>query len=52
MPYQIRKVRNKECYTVKNKDTGKIHAQCTTKVKAEKQVKLLHMVDHGMKLRK
>lgn len=32
----IRKKRNEECYIVKNKDTGKIHAKCTTLEKAKK----------------
>jgi len=46
MPYIIRKVRNKNCYEVKNKETGKINAKCTTKNKAEKQVRLLNMIDN------
>jgi len=41
MPYAIRKVRNKRCYRVKNARTGKIHAQCTSRKKAEAQVRLL-----------
>lgn len=51
MPYSIRKVRNKKCYQVKNKITGKIHAKCsfssaTTRDLAEKQVRLLYMQDN------
>jgi hypothetical protein len=42
MPFIIRKVRNKDCWQVKNKDTGKIHAKCTTKKKAEAQLRLLN----------
>jgi hypothetical protein len=47
MPYQIRKLRNKELFSVKNKETGKIHAHATTKANAKKQVKLLQAIDHG-----
>lgn len=46
MPYIIRKVRNKNCYEVKNKNTGKINAKCSTKNKAKKQVKMLEMIDN------
>jgi hypothetical protein len=49
MPYQIRKVRNKKCYSVKNKRSGKFRAKCTTRKKAIKQVRLLHMVDRMKK---
>ena len=49
MPYQIRKVRNKKCYTVKNKKNGKVHSKCTTKKKAMKQIRLLYMVDRMKK---
>jgi len=42
MPYIIRKVRNKDCWQVKNVDNGKIHAKCTTKTKAESQLRLLN----------
>jgi hypothetical protein len=41
MPYVVRKVRNKSCYQVKNPVTGKIHANCTTKAKAEAQVRVI-----------
>lgn len=44
MPFIIRKVRNKDCWQVKNAETGKIYAKCTTKSKAEAQLRLLHMV--------
>ena len=37
MPFIVRKVRNEECWTVKNTNTGKVHAKCTTKAKAESQ---------------
>ena len=41
MPLKIRKVNNKPCYRVKNSTTGKIHAKCSTKAKAEAQVRLI-----------
>jgi hypothetical protein len=41
MPYIIRKVSGKSCYSVKNSQTGKVHAMCATKLKAEAQVRLL-----------
>jgi hypothetical protein len=48
MPYN--KIHNKDgTYTVKNAETGKVHASHTTKEKAEAQMRLLHGVDHGMK---
>ena len=49
MPYIIRKVKNKQCYEVKNKITGELLAKCTTKPKAEAQVRLLHMKDYKKK---
>lgn len=45
MPYEIRKVRNKECYQVRNKETKEVYAKCTTRDKAVKQLKLLQSVD-------
>ena len=45
MPYQIRKVRNKDCYKVINKITKQVHAKCSTKENAIKQVKLMEMMD-------
>jgi hypothetical protein len=41
MPYVIKKVANKPCYTVTNLITGAVHAKCTTKAKAESQKNLL-----------
>lgn len=48
MPYQIRKLRGKELYSVKNKDTGEVHSQHTSLDNAKKQVKLLYMI-HSQK---
>lgn len=44
-PYVIRKVKNKDLYTVKNKKTGVIHSHGTTYENAVKQVRLLHMLE-------
>ncbi len=52
MPYIIRKVRNMPCYTVKNSQTGEVHAKCSSKVNAERQVRLLNALDHGWKPKK
>ena len=41
MPYTIRKVRNKNCYTVRTTKTKKVKAKCATKDNARKQVRLL-----------
>lgn len=45
MPYSIRKNNNTNTYSVKNKITGEVLSKATTKDKAEKQVRLLHMID-------
>lgn len=46
MPYTIRKVKNKNCYTVKNSVTKVLHAKCTSLEKAKKQVLLLKYIKH------
>jgi hypothetical protein len=48
MPYGKFKL-NGNKYEVKNVETGKVHAKGTTKVKAEKQMKLLNAIEHGYK---
>lgn len=47
MPWNIEK--HDGCFKVVNKKTGKVHAKCTTKEKAEAQIRLLRGVEHGMK---
>lgn len=42
---EIRKVRNKDCYQVRNKKTKEVYAKCTTRDKALKQMRLLETVD-------
>jgi hypothetical protein len=50
MPYTLRKVKNKSCYRVVNKTTGKVKARCLTKKNAEKQVRLLHALENKFRM--
>ena len=52
MPYSIRKLPNQNLYRVYNTQTKEIHSYGTTLENAKKQVKLLHMVDAGVPLKK
>lgn len=45
MPFKIIKVKNKPCYKVVNKKNGKIHAKCTTRAKAEAQIRVIYAAD-------
>jgi len=45
MPYKITKLKNNK-YQVKNTENNKIASKGTTKTKAEKQVKLLYMLEN------
>jgi hypothetical protein len=47
MPYTIRKVRNQPCYKVYNKKTKKVHAKCTSREKAQKQIRLLNAIKYN-----
>jgi hypothetical protein len=47
MPYVIRKLKNKNLYSVKNAKTGVIHSSGTTKAKAEAQVRLFNLLKKG-----
>jgi hypothetical protein len=49
MPYIVRKVRDKNLYSVKNKENGKVHSYGTTKEKALSQVRLLERFDNKKK---
>ena len=51
MPYEIKKLPN-ECFAVVNKNTGEVHSKCTTKEKAEAQIKLLRAIEHNPLFRK
>jgi hypothetical protein len=46
MPWEIRKVYGKECYEVRNKITKKVKAKCTTREKAEAQLRILEQWVH------
>jgi hypothetical protein len=52
MPYSIRKLPNQDLYRVYNTATKVVHSYATTLENAKKQVKLLHMVDAGVPLKK
>lgn len=45
MPYTIRKVRNKNCYSVRTTKSKRVMAKCSTKENAKKQVRLLRAME-------
>lgn len=47
MPYAIRKVPNKPCYMVYNKKNKHVSAKCTTRKRAQKQIRLLNAIEHN-----
>lgn len=49
MPYAIRKIKNKNEYSVKNTKTGVVHAKASTLTNAKKQMRLLYMVENMKK---
>lgn len=49
MPYTIRKVRNKNCYKTINTVTKRVFSKCSTKKKAEKQLRLLRAIQYNKK---
>ena len=44
MPYKIRYLRKKKCYSVINKTTKRVFSKCTTKENAKKQSRLLRAI--------
>lgn len=46
-PYVVRKIRNQDAYRVINPETGKVHAEHTTKAKAIAQVRILAGLEGG-----
>lgn len=46
MPYEIQHP-TPRCWQVVNTDTGKVHSKCTTKTKAQAQMRLLYGVESG-----
>lgn len=51
MPYTIRKVYKRNCYSVKNAKSKKIRSKCTSKANAKKQVKLLYALENNSRFR-
>lgn len=51
MPARMRKLPHSRMYRVFD-DKGHIHAERTTKSKAEAQIRLLNGIRHGMKVRR
>ncbi len=47
MPYKIRKVTNKKCYRVSNKNSKRVFAKCTTMSKGKRQMKLLRAIKYN-----
>jgi len=49
MPYKTRKVPGRSCYRVYNAKTKRVFAKCTSKSKAQKQIKLLRAIENNPK---
>lgn len=47
MPFSIRKIPNKKCYKVENTRTKRVFARCTTKKRAESQLRLLRALEYN-----
>jgi len=47
MPYRLRKVSGKNCYRITNKKTKKVFAKCTTRAKANRQLRLLRAIQNN-----
>lgn len=47
MPYRLRKVTGKKCYRVLNKRSKKIFSKCTSRIKANKQLRLLRAIENN-----
>jgi hypothetical protein len=47
MPWVIRKIKNKDLYSVKNAKTGAVRAKATTLKKAKAQVRLLYSLERS-----
>ena len=45
MPYKIRKLPNQNSYKVYNANTGKVYSKSSTLDNANKQIRLLHMIE-------
>ena len=51
MPYTTRKVRNRRCFKVYNKKSKRVFAKCTSKNKANRQIKLLRAIENNKSFR-
>ncbi len=53
MPYTIRKVRGKKCFSVKKPKGAKrrVMSKCTSLKNAKAQVRLLNAIDHNPKFK-
>ena len=47
MPYKSRKVSNKNCYRVINRNTKRVFAKCATRENAKKQLRLLRAIEYN-----
>jgi len=47
MPYSLRKVKNRRCYSVKNLKKNITFSKCTSKLKAKKQIRLLRAIQYN-----
>ena len=47
MPYTLRKLKNKNCYKVYNRNSRKLFSNCTTKEKAMSQIRLLQAIQYN-----
>jgi|688.fasta_scaffold921417_2 hypothetical protein len=45
MVFVMRKIKNENLYTVKNKETGRVHAKGTTKDKAKAMIRILNKAE-------
>ena len=51
MTYKTRKVRNQDCYKVYNPINKRVFAKCTTREKANKQLRLLRAIQNNKNFR-
>ncbi len=47
MPYSLDRIDHTKYYKVINSQTGRVHSLHTTKLKGEKQIRLLEGIEHG-----
>jgi hypothetical protein len=47
MPYKIKKVSNKKCYKLYNKNTKKVFSKCSTLKNVKKQLRLLNAIKYN-----